>query len=430
MNLSFGNSGLGMSMRSVFGRSTQRDEARDAGRGGGNAMSQEDLNKKPDQGPLPMAGRAAIPESAARSSVLQNMTHVDMYLRDNAAEEADPAEARESAKKSPDMSELQAPRFVDTKSYETTVFKRGQSSRVVKHALTHKGDAEALFTKYVATGNSGPESRMNKLHDAIDKIPDTDRREALLFDFAGVLDPSQLVAQALLHEENAVSLFSAYVSSNPEGQGAALDTLSTEIGKLPWNESPKLTPVLDSLLADMARSKGGDVAASLIASEGFSVGFSQVSAENKLSDEEGLAQLSKDFERGVSFTAPEGVSLETLPDEARAFIGRFANQQSAAALVTDGALNVADRVSDSLSGSGFLLDGWNSANAGVSYNVSVDTSGGVCISIPTTIGIKPTVMSEVASLPVCVATLEMTMTPAESGGQAYAVNVSFSPYTA
>jgi hypothetical protein len=82
MNLSFGNRGLGMSMRSVFGRSNQRDEARDAGRGGGNAMSQEDLNKKPDQGPLPMAGRAAIPESAARSSVLQNMTHVDMYLRD------------------------------------------------------------------------------------------------------------------------------------------------------------------------------------------------------------------------------------------------------------------------------------------------------------------------------------------------------------
>jgi hypothetical protein len=89
-------------------------------------------------------------------------------------------------------------------------------------------------------------------------------------------------------------------------------------------------------------------------------------------------------------------------------------------------LNISDKVTDLLAGSGFRLDGWNSETAGVSYQVAVDESGGVRLAIPTTIAIKPTVMSSVASIPICVATLEMSMLPVASGGYAYAVNVGFS----
>jgi hypothetical protein len=328
---------------------------------------------------------------------------------------------------SADRKDLTESSIVDRKNYQTTVFKRDQSACVVKHVLSHPNDSKALFSKYVNSGKSGPESRMDKLHGEIKKIEDPERRSELMFDFVGVCsDTSLLVNYALTHLQDAESLFVTHIAGDAAGFEFSLQRLSQDINALHYTDVNKLAPVLDRVLEGMAAKKGPEVAGVLIASHGFSADFSQVSAENALSDEAGLTQLSKDFSRGVSFTAPGGVSLETLPKEAKAFIGRFANQQSAAALVSGGALNISDKVTDLLAGSGFRLDGWNSETAGVSYQVAVDESGGVRLAIPTTIAIKPTVMSSVASIPICVATLEMSMLPVASGGYAYAVNVGFS----
>jgi hypothetical protein len=296
----------------------------------------------------------------------------------------------------------------------------------VKHSLAYGDDAKSLFSKYITTGKSGPESRMNKLHDAIDKIPDTDRREALLFDFAGVLDSSQLVAQALLHEENAVSLFSAYVSSSSEGQGAALDMLSSEITNLGSQCESILEPVLGSVTEDIAEVKALEVSGLLVDGPGFSAKFDQMSSENKLSDQEGLAQFKKDFSRGGKVDGFPGISCNELMSKLNtvegAFVARFATQQTIAALLTDGSL-IAKNANVPLEGSGFVLMGRSQRSEDVSYRISLDDEVGVRVSISAAIALAREGMSEMSPIPLCVATITMAMGDPS-------VNVSFSPYTA
>lgn len=376
-----------------------------------------------------LAERATLPENRADSMMLPSSLNItgDGVERERA--ETEPVQSKITTDDNGRSRRGTNPQsFVDRKSYETSVVKRNQAPRVVKHALAHPDEAKDLFSKYINSGNSGPESRLNKLHDAIMTIADPERRSAVLSDFVGVLaDSGALLGHALTHLDDAASLFSIHVAGDSNSPGASLQKLAVDIDNLHYEKANKLSPVLDRVLAGMATGKGSEVAEVLLNQGVFGADFAQVSEENELSNQTGLQQLTKDFERGVSFSAPEGVSLATLSEEARAFIGRFANQQSVASLITVGALNLSDRVKDLLEGSGFRLDGWNSDYAGVSYQVSVAESGGVSLSIPTTIALKPTVMSSVESLPICIATLEMSMVPVASGGYAYAVSVAFSP---
>jgi len=384
------------------------------------------LLQKPDALPENLPERAILPERRDDGLSLRASLNIggDNISRDRSETvpitDMSPKEDAVRRRRSTDPQP-----FVDRKNYETSVVKRNQAPRVVKHALAHPNDARTLFSKYINSGKSGPESRLNKLHDEITNISDPASREAMLSDFIAVLaDKGQLLGHALTHLDTAEALFATHVArdSRPE---ASLHALARDIGQLYYTDANKLASVLDRVLEGMAADKGAKVAASLLNTGRFNADFSQVSAENPLSSQEGLKQLSADMDRGVVFEA--GVSLSTLSEDAKAFVGRFANQQSAAALVTSGALNIGDKVNDLLEGSGFRLDGWNSADSGVSYNVSVSESNAVFLSIPTTIAIKPTVMSSVESLPIFIATLEMSMTPVTSGGYTYAVSVTFSP---
>lgn len=306
-----------------------------------------------------LAERATLPEDLSLRSTLNIMPSEVMMdrARDHTSvDSADNPQVR-------DRSATEPPSFVDRKDYDTTVFKQGQAARVVRHASAHPEEAKALFTKYIMSGDSGPESRIQKL------------------------------AQEIQHSN--------------------------------WQVSAALEPVLIDVLSEMAGSIGDAVSDTLISGGGFEADFGRVSVENQLSDGAGLAQLSKDFARGVSFHATDGRRLEQLPEDAKVFIVRFANQQSVAAMVdpNGGELSIPERTKSLLAGTGFRLDGWNNETQGVGYLINVDQNN-VTISIPATIAIKPVVLLALSPIPICVATLEMTLDMA-SGAQS--VHMSFQP---
>lgn len=299
-----------------------------------------------------LAERATVPEPSLPFLSERSYTTSEVVV-DGKRENADKSIRSVSLPESPSV----------LKNYETSIFKRDQSERVVRHAQKYPEHAKNLFATYITTGKSGSEARIQKLAQSIQ------------------------------------------------------DTHYTVSGRL---ES-----VLTQVLAESMAVKGAEVSQILVNSGGFVASFDEVSAENKLSGEAGLKQFSKDFERGVALQLAEGVGLDTLSESEKVFIGRFANQQSVAAMVDQvgGALSVPSHCNEEMSGSGFRLDGWNTETEGVGYHVTV-TQDQIHISIPATIAIKPVVLLDLRPMPICTATLEMTLSRTSRD---CTVGVSFQP---